>query len=77
VPWLSDGTSLPYDHLVLSPGVVGDPSGIPGMSDALDMYSFDDVSRQEAAGAGTLTPVHHFLISSQLSQLSTQAVVYL
>jgi NADH dehydrogenase FAD-containing subunit len=45
---LTDGTSLPYDHLVLSPGVVGDASGIPGMSDALDMYSYDDVARQEA-----------------------------
>lgn len=44
---LADGTSLAYDHLVLSPGVVGDASSIEGMSDALDMYSYGDVVRQE------------------------------
>ena len=45
---LSDGAVLPYDHLVLSPGVVGDASGIQGMGDALDMYNHADVGRQEA-----------------------------
>ena len=44
---LEDGTAVPYDHLVLSLGVVGDPSAIEGMSDALDMYSYADVARQE------------------------------
>lgn len=45
---LSDGARLEYDHLVLSPGVVGDASGIEGMGDALDMYSHDSVERQAA-----------------------------
>ena len=45
---LGDGTALEYDHLVLSPGVVGDPSSVPGMDATLDMYSHDSIERQRA-----------------------------
>lgn len=45
---LGDGTALGYDHLVLSPGVVGDPSSVPGMADTLDMYSHDSIERQRS-----------------------------
>ena len=45
---LGDGSALEYDHLVLSPGVVGDPSSVPGMDATLDMYSHDSIERQRA-----------------------------
>ena len=45
---LADGSEVPYDRLILSPGVVGDPSGVPGMADRVDMYSHPDVARQES-----------------------------
>jgi sulfide:quinone oxidoreductase len=46
---LSDApeTPLEYDSLVLSPGVVGDASEIPGLSECVDMYSLEDVQRQK------------------------------
>ena len=30
---LADGSEVAYDRLILSPGVVGDPSGVPGMAE--------------------------------------------
>ena len=45
---LGDGSALEYDNLVLSPGVVGDPSSVPGMDATLDMYSHDSIERQRA-----------------------------
>ena len=45
---LSDapGSPMPYDALVLSPGVVGDASGIPGLDECVDMYAHDHLERQ-------------------------------
>ena len=45
---LGDGTALEYDHLVLSPGVLGDPSSVPGLDATLDVYSHDSIERQRA-----------------------------
>jgi len=45
---LADGSEVAYDRLILAPGVVGDPSGVPGMADRVDMYSHPDVARQES-----------------------------
>ena len=39
---------VPYDYLVLAPGVVGDPSSIPGLDKCVDMYSQSHVERQKA-----------------------------
>lgn len=36
-----------FDHLVLSPGVVGDASSVPGLEEAVDMYNFDSTTKQE------------------------------
>ena len=45
---LSDapGSPVPYDALVLSPGIVGDASGIPGLGECVDMYAHDHLERQ-------------------------------
>jgi sulfide:quinone oxidoreductase len=45
---LSDApeTPMPYDALVLSPGIVGDASGIPGLRECVDMYAHDHLERQ-------------------------------
>ena len=45
---LSDapGSPMPYDALVLSPGIVGDASGIPGLGECVDMYAHDHLERQ-------------------------------
>lgn len=44
---LINDEKVPFDHLVLSPGVVGDADSIPGLSTSLDMYNFDSVKVQE------------------------------
>ena len=45
---LSDApeSPMPYDALVLSPGIVGDASGIPGLGECVDMYAHDHLERQ-------------------------------
>jgi sulfide:quinone oxidoreductase len=47
---LSDapGSPMPYDALVLSPGIVGDASGIPGLGECVDMYAHDHLERQRS-----------------------------
>lgn len=54
---LSDAPNdpTPYDYLVLSPGVVGDPSGISGLDQCVDMYSHQHVERQKTDLARIVT----------------------
>ncbi|CAJ1928311.1 unnamed protein product [Cylindrotheca closterium] len=44
---LTNGSTISYDHIVLSPGVVPDPKDVPGIENFVNICSIDHVAKQK------------------------------
>mmetsp|Transcript_34670 Transcript_34670/g.84084 ORF Transcript_34670/g.84084 Transcript_34670/m.84084 type:complete len:405 (-) Transcript_34670:1630-2844(-) len=44
---LQDGSEISYDHIVLSPGAVSDPTNVPGIENFVNIASMDHVAKQK------------------------------
>ena len=44
---MDDGSTIPYDYIVMACGIVPDPSSIPGIENHVNICSFETVARQQ------------------------------